>query len=156
MLKYSLLLKTYKGKNPMKIMPRKFFLLRLFLVTGAFGWGVSVLMIVAPWGIAAEALYGLGAAKIQYCPMLDYWLRMAAGAFTMIGILFAISAVKPEKYRVLIPILGYLNIFEGLILLTYGVKLGLRPFPFYSDTSFCILIGLGIVLLNYYSESSDK
>lgn len=139
---------------------RKMFLLRIFLVTGAFGWGVSILAVLLPWTIAENALEGLGAENIRYCPMLDYWLRMAGGAFTVIGVIFAAAAVKPLKYLPFIPLLGYLNIFEGLILLFYGMKLGLRPFPFYSDAGFCLLVGAGIILLSRKitqgTETSDK
>lgn len=60
-------------------------LLRLFLGFSAFAWGVSVVVVVVSWSTAAEALQGLGAQPIAYDRMLDYWLRMASGAFAPEG-----------------------------------------------------------------------
>ena len=60
-------------------------LLRLFLGFAAFAWGISVVGVFASWPQAAEMLQGLGTKPIAYDPMLDYWLRMAAGAFALIG-----------------------------------------------------------------------
>jgi hypothetical protein len=60
-------------------------LLRLFLGFAAFAWGISVVGVFLSWSAAAEALQGLGAQPIVYDRMLDYWLRMAAGAFALVG-----------------------------------------------------------------------
>jgi hypothetical protein len=122
-------------------------LLRLFLAVAAFGWGISIMGVFLPWDIAREALIGLGAIDIPTDPMLDYWLRMAAGGFFIIGIMFGVSAWNPEKYQVIIPLLGWLSILEGVILAIHGLLLGLKAFPFYGDVGFCLFIGIGIVLL---------
>jgi len=58
--------------------------------------------------------------------MLDYWLRMAAGAFTLIGVFYLLLMFQPDKYRVVIPWFGWLMVIEGLILLVHGVRLSLR------------------------------
>src|ERR1044072_279853 len=60
-------------------------LLRFFLCAAAVTWGAAVFGVFVSWSKAAEFLEGLGAKPIAYDPMLDYWLRMAAGAFTLIG-----------------------------------------------------------------------
>jgi hypothetical protein len=122
-------------------------LLRLFLAVAAFGWGISILGVFLPWSSAREALIGLGATDIPLDPMLNYWLRMAAGGFFIIGVMFGVAAWNPEKYQVIIPLLGWLSILEGIILTTHGLILGLQPFPFYGDISFCLFIGIGIVIL---------
>ena len=119
---------------------------RLLLFVAAFGWGVSVLGTFGPWPAAECALQGLGAGPIPEDPMLDYWFRMATGAFTMIGVLFLLAGWDPSRFQNLIPPLAILMILEGLLLLVHGLRLGLRPFPFYGDTSFCISVGLGILL----------
>jgi len=62
--------------------------------------------------------------------------------------MFAFSAYNPEKYRELIPLLGWLSIIEGIILGVHGLRLGLPPFPFYCDTGFCLFVGTGIVVLH--------
>lgn len=119
-------------------------LLRLFLFIGAFGWGISALGIFLPWETVVPLLNGLGAGPIPTNPMLNYWLRMTAGAYTGIGMLFLVAGLRPVKYKNLIRLLGILSVAEGITLLVHGLWLGLRPFPFYGDVSFCLLIGTGI------------
>ncbi len=81
--------------------------------------------------------------------MLEYWFRMTAGAFSGIGILFLALAIFPEKLKPLIPFAGIFMVLEGIVLFSYGLKLGLPRFPFYSDTSACILLGVGILVANF-------
>ena len=49
---------------------------------------------------------------------------------------------------------GGLMFGEGIVLLVHGLKLGLRPFPFYADTAFCLLLGAGIWMLR--KEAGSK
>jgi FtsH-binding integral membrane protein len=120
-------------------------LLRALLLFSAFAWGVSCFGVILPWANAVEALQGLGAKEIPADPMLDYWLRMASGAFALVGGLFLLLALQPVRYAVIIPWFGWLMIAEGIILLFHGVRLHLPPLPFYADTTACFLGGFGIV-----------
>jgi hypothetical protein len=122
-------------------------LLRLLLGFSALAWGVSLYGVFASWSAAEQALQGLGAKPIAYDPMLDYWLRMAAGAFGLVGVWYFILMLWPRKFCVAIPWFGALMIAEGIILLVHGVRLHLPPFPFYGDTAACFLGGGGIVWL---------
>ena len=119
-------------------------LLRIMLLSAAFGWGISAFGIFLSWPVVVDQLTGLGAGQIPNEPMLNYWLRMTAGAFTAIGILFLLLAVNPRKYAVMLPFAGFFMIGEGLILLTYGLILGLDPLPFWVYSGFCLLLGIGI------------
>lgn len=123
--------------------------MRVLLICGALGWGISVFGVFAPWMSVKEQLTGLGARQISDDPMLIYWLRMTAGAFAAIGVLFLICAIWPERYRKVILLLGGFQVLEGIVLLVHGLTLGLSPLPFYVDTVFCLLIGGGI-LLGYF------
>ena len=120
-------------------------LLRVFLVFSAVTWGASVFGVFLSWPSAVGALGGLGAQPIAYDRMLDYWLRMAAGAFTLVGGLYLLLALQPEKYLVVIPWFGGLMLIEGVILLVHGVRLALPPFPFYADTAACFIGGGGVL-----------
>jgi hypothetical protein len=122
-------------------------LLRLLLLASAFAWAVSVVAVILPWPMAVTALRGLGAGDIPADPMLDYWLRMAAGAFTGVGIFFLALAIWPSRFANVIGMAGALMFAEGIVLLAHGLRLGLRPFPFYADTAFCLLVGAGIWML---------
>jgi hypothetical protein len=131
-------------------------LLRLFLGLSAVAWGVSVFGIFMRWQSAVDALQGFGAQPIAYEPMLDYWLRMTAGAFTLIGCLYLVLMVHPQKYRPIIPWFGWLMVVEGLILLVHGIRLGLPPFPFYGDVAACLMGGGGILWYSCRVEHEDQ
>jgi hypothetical protein len=74
-------------------------LLRLFLGLAGLVWGVSIVGVFASWQMAVEALEGLGAQAIVYDRMLDYWLRMAAGAFALLGCWYRVLMIWPQKFR---------------------------------------------------------
>lgn len=131
-------------------------LLRLFLGFAAFAWGVSVVGVFLSWSAAVEALQGLGAQPIAYDRMLDYWLRMAAGAFALVGCWYLVLMIWPRKYCVAIPWFGALMLVEGVILLVHGLRLSLLPFPFYGDTSACFVGGGGILYLSRYARPDQK
>jgi hypothetical protein len=130
-------------------------LLRFLLLTSALAWAVSVFAVVLPWPMAVMALQGLGAGEIPADPMLDYWLRMAAGAFTGVGIFFLALAIWPARFANIIGLAGILMFGEGLVLLVHGLRLGLGPVPFYADTAFCLVAGVGIWVLRK-AASKDK
>ena len=119
--------------------------LRFFLGFSAIVWGVSVFGVFVSWTAAEEVLRGLGAHAIPYDRMLDYWLRMAAGAFTLIGCWYLVLMLRPEKFRAAIPWFGALMLVEGAILAGHGIRLSLPPFPFYPDVAACFLGGGGIL-----------
>ena len=121
-------------------------LLRLFLGFSAFAWGISAVGVFVSWPEADKLLEGLGARPIAYDPMLDYWLRMAAGAFALVGGWYLILTIWPRKFRAAIPWFGALMLVEGLILLVHGMRLSLPPFPFYGDVSACFVGGTGILV----------
>jgi hypothetical protein len=127
-------------------------LLKLFLGFSALAWGISAVGVFVSWSKAAELLQGLGAQPITYDPMLDYWLRMASGAFALIGCWYFVLMIWPRKFHAAIPWFGALMLVEGLILLIHGVRLSLPPFPFYGDVSACFLGGAGILSLARYAK----
>lgn len=96
-------------------------------------------------GFRRVARHGSKAHRV--CPMLDYWLRMAAGAFALVGTGYLLLAIFPRKYAVMLPWFGWIMILEGIILLVHGVRLGLGPFPFIGDVSASFAGGLGILTL---------
>ena len=131
-------------------------LLRLFLAFSAAAWGVSIFGVFASWPSAVQALQGLGAGAIPEDRMLDYWLRMASGAFALIGGWYLLLALFPKKFSAAIPWFGMLMVLEGTILLWHGLRLSLPPFPFYGDTAGCFVGGLGIVICSRYAKQSSR
>lgn len=124
-----------------------FTVLKVLLLSAAIGWGISALGIFLPWRFVADELTGLGAGDVFNDPMLNYWFRMTATAFTAIGVLFFILAVNLRKYESLVPFVGIFMIVEGLVLLIYGILLHVDPIPFYVDAAFCLFVGIGITII---------
>ena len=120
-------------------------LLRLFLAFTACGWGVCVVGVFTSWPQVNCIASGMGAKPIAYDPMLDYWLRMICGAFTLIGLWYLALALWPRKFAAAIPWFGWIMVLEGVILLVSGLRLGIGPFPFYGDVAACFLGGAGIL-----------
>jgi hypothetical protein len=127
-------------------------ILRLFLGLAACTWGISIVGIFLSWQAAAEVLQGLGAQTINYDRMLDYWLRMASGAFALIGCWYLILMIWPQRFAAAIPWFGFLMLVEGAILLFHGIRLSLPPFPFYGDTAACFVGGGGILYFSRYAK----
>lgn len=123
-------------------------LLRLALLFAAAAWGISAFGIFASWSTAAQALQDLGAQPIQYNPMLEYWFRMTAGAFTFIGCCFLALAIWPTRFQQAIPWFGGFLVAEGIVLLVHGTKLSLPALPFYFDTIACLVSGTAIIVLS--------
>jgi hypothetical protein len=118
----------------------------MFLLFSAIGWAVCIVGLFASWPQINSIAQGMGAKPIAYDPMLDYWLRMICGAFTLVGVWYLVLALWPRKFAVAIPWFGWLMVVEGIILLVSGLRLGLGPFPFYGDVALSLVCGGGIVL----------
>jgi hypothetical protein len=127
-------------------------LLRLFLGFSAIAWCVSAVGVFVSWSEAEKLLEGLGAKPIPYDPMLDYWLRMAAGAFALVGVWYLALTIWPRKFYAAIPWFGVLMLVEGLILFVHGLRLSLPPFPFYGDVSACFIAGSGILFFSRFAK----
>jgi hypothetical protein len=120
-------------------------MLRFFLVFSAIGWVICVIGVFISWSSFINLLHGLGGPIVAYDPMLDYWLRMTAGAYALIGFLYLLLALQPAKYRAVIPWFGWVMLVEGLVLLLHGIRLALPPLPFYGDVAASFLGGGGIL-----------
>ncbi len=131
----------------------QFRLLRLTLFFCAFVWGISICGVFLSWNTATTALQGMGAQSIPDDPMLDYWLRMASGAFALVGTGYFLLALNPRKFAVMLPWFGSIMLIEGVILLGHGLRLGLGPFPFYGDVAACFLGGAGIFAFRKAAQS---
>ena len=121
---------------------------RIFLLAGAIGWGVSILGVLLPWSVMDIVLQNMGAASPITDVKIQYWFRMATGAWSIIGFLYLIVLLKPQKYNNLIPLLAWGTVFEGIVLLIHGLYLNLPIFPFAGDVGFCLIVGGGLLLCN--------
>jgi hypothetical protein len=131
-------------------------LLRLSLGFASAAWGISIAGVFASWSVATRALEALGAQPLPNDPMLDYWFRMATGAFALIGCWYLVLMVWPFKFRGAIPWFGAVMLVEGLILLFHGVRLSLPALPFFADTAGCLLDGAAILYLCQYAHPNAQ
>ena len=134
----------------------RFRLLRVILLFCGLTWSASLFGVFASWNAAAQALEGFGAKPIAYDPMLDYWLRMAAGAFGLVGIGYLLLGMNPRRHLTILPWAGWLMVAEGIVLAWHGFRLGLPPFPFYADTAACFVGGGAILALRRAAEPNKS
>ena len=121
---------------------------RIFLLAGSVGWGISVLGVFLPWSVMDIVLQNMGAMAPVTDLQIQYWFRMATGAWSIIGFLYLMILLKPQKYNKLIPVLAWGTLFEGIVLLIHGLYLNLPIFPFAGDVCFCLIVGSGLLLSN--------
>ena len=112
------------------------------------GWGVSILGVLLPWSVMDIVLQNMGATAPITDLQVQYWFRMATGAWSIIGFLYLMVLLKPQKYNNLIPLLAWGTVFEGIVLLIHGLYLNLPLFPFAGDVGFCLIVGGGLLLTN--------
>jgi len=124
---------------------------RFWLWVGAAGWGVAILGVLLPWAWMEPLLLNMGMETRSVDPQIQYWLRMASGSWTVIGFLFMMTALYPRRYANIVSLLAWGTLFEGVVLLTYGLMLARPPFPFWGDVAFCLVIGTGLL----YSRSKQ-
>ncbi len=117
----------------------------IFLAAGAIGWGISIIGAFLPWRMMDIVLLNMGATAPVTDPQLQYWFRMATGAWSIIGFLFLMVLLFPAKYRNLVPLLAIGTLFEGVVLLSWGMFLHLPLFPFAGDVCFCLFVGCGLL-----------
>jgi hypothetical protein len=123
--------------------------LQLGLLLSSIGWGISFLFTFASWDSASDQLYVMGAGRIEYRPLLDYWLRMASGAFGCIGIASALACVRPLFFQGLIVLLGPFHLFMGIVLAVSAVNndLNTEAHPtFVPDITFCFVTAILILV----------
>ena len=121
---------------------------RIFLSAGAIGWGISILGVFLPWSMMDIVLQNMGATAPITDGQVQYWFRMATGAWSIIGFFYLMALLKPQKYNNLIPLLAWGTVFEGIVLLIHGLYLNLPLFPFAGDVGFCLIVGGGLLLSN--------
>lgn len=120
-------------------------LIGFFLWTGAVGWGVAILGVLLPWRVIGPLLLQMGAQSPVADPQLQYWLRMAAGAWSIIGFFFFVAARDRKRHTDLPLLLGAASLFEGALLLVHGLILGRPLLPFAADVIFCFFVGAGLL-----------
>jgi predicted anti-sigma-YlaC factor YlaD len=120
-------------------------MLRLGLLLSSAGWGISFLFTFTSWEFASEQLFLMGAERIDYQPLLDYWLKMASATFGCLGIASALACAWPERFHGMIQLLGPFHAFLGVILTVSAITnhLNRETHPtFTADITFCFVTSL--------------
>ena len=128
----------------------------LLLAAGAIGWGVAVLGVLLPWSVMTPLLQSMGSSYDFSDAQTQYWLRMACGGWSIIGLLFLMALLKPRKYGNIVPLLAVCSIFEGIVLLIHGLLSGVSIFPFAGDVLFCLVVGGGLLWTWAFSNHGDS
>lgn len=91
----------------------------------------------------------MGARRIAYDPLLDYWLKMASSTFGCIGIASAMACARPRFFESLIVLLGPFHYFVCATLIVAARANHLDPevhTSFIPDIIFCGVTGTVIIL----------
>jgi hypothetical protein len=123
--------------------------LQLGLLLSSIGWGISFIFTFTTWDFATDQLFLMGAARMEYHPLLDYWLRMASAAFGCIGIASALACIRPRFFQGLIVLLGPFHVFMGIVLATSALnnELNTESHPtFVADITFCFVTAFLIIV----------
>lgn len=114
---------------------------RCAAAVAALGWGISVVGLVVPSATAFELLNGMGADDLAYHPILDYWLRMTAFAFTAIGVQFLVVAVWWRRLRALAWAGAVFQVLCGVVLAVSAAAIALQAGNHRADIAFCFCTG---------------
>lgn len=123
--------------------------LRLGLLVATWGWGISFAFLFSPWEASVTQLQSMGLSDLTYEPILDYWLRMAAATFGCVGMAAGLACWKPERFRILIQLLGPFHLFLGIVLLVAAQQNALRSdihTSYVVDIPFCFLVGVLLLI----------
>lgn len=116
--------------------------LQIGLIFSSLGWGISFIFTFSSWDSASDQLFLMGAERIEYQPLLDYWLKMASAVFGCIGIGSALACMRPVLFRGFILFLGPFHLFVGSVLVaSAGInQLDRESHPtFVADITFCFI-----------------
>jgi len=124
--------------------------LRAMLILVALTGLHCVVFLFMPWErtIAVVKWLKIEGVPDRYSPITEYWMLMMAALCVVIGYLYLVAALNPQKYRNILPILGWALVFIGITAGYHGFRLGLPPWPFYGDLVICAVCGPGIVWLS--------
>jgi hypothetical protein len=126
-------------------------LLRAMLIVVALTGLFSGVAVFIPWKSTVAILERLGIEGVPTVfssPIIEYWILMMAAACIVVGYLYLVAALNPQKYKSLLPILGWGLILIGVTTGYHGFRLGISPWPFYADLGICAVCGPGIVWLS--------
>ena len=124
-------------------------ILRITLIfvalTGIFG----VFVLLCPWAQAVKIyqIFGIDLPLQIEHPYLEYLTYLGATLSVMVGILFFMAGVWPDKHSNIISFLGWSLLFIGVIVLVHGIRLNLPPWPFYPDPIISFICGSIILIL---------
>ena len=125
---------------------QKLILARKLVITSlAIAWLTPVLVAFLPWSICEPVINDFGITNIS--PMLKYWFVMAASVSGMIGCIFIYLLFDTKGKLRIMTATGIYHIFLGVVLLTRGLGFLADRLVVIWDSSFCIIVGIVIILL---------
>jgi hypothetical protein len=87
----------------------------------------------------------MGAGRIEYRSLLDYWLKMASATFGCIGIASILACALPVRFEGLVWLMGPFHAFIGVVLTAAAIandlETDLHP-TFVADITFCFVTAL--------------
>lgn len=118
---------------------------------------IGVILPISAWQSFID-FFGLG--PMPEAPIIGYLVRLMSALFVGIGVFFAILALNPTKYQILVPFSGVAAVILGLICGITGFVEKLPNLWFLGDALTALVLGALILFFwkkaKQTSESSNE
>jgi hypothetical protein len=131
---------------------------------------VSLICVSITGLFAGFVIFGNWAFVVRFCrwfgidlpsnlmtPYIEYLVFMSGAVSVMIGFLYLLPVIWPQRFSNLLPFLGGSLLFIGIVVTYHGIRLSLPPWPFLADPAVCFLFGSIILILGRtaYRQSAE-
>lgn len=86
--------------------------------------------------------------------LVMYMFRLMSGTSVIIGVFFAILAIDPSMYGVLLPFSGLAAVAVGMLCAVTGIALGVVPQWYLGDALPCVIIG--VLIFAFWQKTKQE
>lgn len=115
-------------------------------------WVAAVLCLLSAFGVFLpistwESIAGaFGVDVLPDSAVFSYMVRVTLATYVGVGLFFAILALAPMKYGVLVPFTGWATALLGVICAITGLVVGMPVLWFLGDSIPCVVLGVLILV----------
>ena len=120
--------------------------LKICLWIAGVGSLLTVFGMFLPISTLGSIVKAFGGEAIPDLPQCAYAIRVVSAAFVGVGIFYVILALNPMNYGVMVPFSGLFTTIMGIICLITGIAVGMPILWFLSDSLFCLVLGILILV----------
>ena len=134
---------------------RRLHSLKICLWMAAIGCLLSIFGMFLPISVLESLAKAIGGKPFPDSPLLVYAIRVISATYVGIGVFYAILALDPMKYPVMVPFSGIAAVILGLLCGITGLAVGMFPPWFLGDSLSCLVVG-GLILIFWRQARRTK